>query len=302
MEDMKSLRRNHQTGRPVTHEEPLMLGIGCPHQPERLPEPNRSQCITLLGRGATAGKFSKVIAEQQEHIREQQRRIAILEEHRRLEALARFASKADRIAQMHPAQLELLASEPGLTETELDAALDQPAEEKKKEAPAVEAMAKSVRYRTKPHAGRGALPAHLRRVDILIDEPPAPLPDGTLPREMRRDVTERLAMVPVEYYVERITTVSYCYPGNASGGVHRGAAPAYAEVRARTDGRHRDDCLEVCRPPASLPAGDGAAARPWHRDFLPNGRPGRHHNRSASDSCRRCTAGGTHCRRLHSGR
>ena len=38
--------------------------------------------------------------------------------------------------------LELLASEPGLTETELDAVVDQPAEEKKKEAPAVEAMAK----------------------------------------------------------------------------------------------------------------------------------------------------------------
>ena len=32
------------------HEEQLMLGIGCPHQPERLPEPNRSQCITLLGK------------------------------------------------------------------------------------------------------------------------------------------------------------------------------------------------------------------------------------------------------------
>ena len=50
MEDMKSLKRNHQTSRRVTHEEQLMLGIGCPHQPERLPEPNRSQCITLLGK------------------------------------------------------------------------------------------------------------------------------------------------------------------------------------------------------------------------------------------------------------
>ena len=27
-----------------------MLGLGCPHQPQRLPEPNRSQCISLLGR------------------------------------------------------------------------------------------------------------------------------------------------------------------------------------------------------------------------------------------------------------
>ena len=68
-------------------------------------------------------QFSKVIADQQQHIREQARRIAILEEQRRLDALARFASKADRIAQLHPAQLELLALEPGLTVTELDAAL-----------------------------------------------------------------------------------------------------------------------------------------------------------------------------------
>lgn len=27
-----------------------MLGLGCPHQQQRLPEPNRSQCISLLGR------------------------------------------------------------------------------------------------------------------------------------------------------------------------------------------------------------------------------------------------------------
>ena len=27
-----------------------MLGLGCPHQPQHLPEPNRSQCISLLGK------------------------------------------------------------------------------------------------------------------------------------------------------------------------------------------------------------------------------------------------------------
>ena len=194
---------------------------------EQLDGTMRTQLTSVLEQlSKVIADQQKHIGEQQKHIREQERRIAILEEQRRRDALARFASKADRIAQLHPAQLELLALEPGLTQTELDAALDQPAEEKQAEAPAVEAMAKSIRYRTRPHAGRGPLPAHLRRVDILIDEPPAPLPDGTQPCELRRDVTERLAMVPAEYYVERITTVSYCYPGNAAAGVHRGAAPS----------------------------------------------------------------------------
>jgi hypothetical protein len=27
-----------------------MLGLGGPHQCQRLPEPNRSQCVSLLGR------------------------------------------------------------------------------------------------------------------------------------------------------------------------------------------------------------------------------------------------------------
>ncbi len=42
--------RNQRTGRHVKHDRQLMLGLGCPHQPQPLPEPNRSQCVTLLGR------------------------------------------------------------------------------------------------------------------------------------------------------------------------------------------------------------------------------------------------------------
>lgn len=41
---------NQPKGRRVKHDGQLMLGLGCPHQPPRLPEPNRSQCISLLGR------------------------------------------------------------------------------------------------------------------------------------------------------------------------------------------------------------------------------------------------------------
>lgn len=47
---MNSHHRNQPKERRVKHDGQLMLGIGCPHQPERLPEPNRSQSITLLGR------------------------------------------------------------------------------------------------------------------------------------------------------------------------------------------------------------------------------------------------------------
>jgi transposase len=89
-----------------------------------------------------------------------------------------------------------------------------------------EAQVKAKRYKLKAHPGRESLPAHLRREDILIDEPPAPLPGGLPPQELRRDITERLAVVPAEYYVERITTVSYIFPGEPDKGVYRGAGPA----------------------------------------------------------------------------
>jgi len=160
------------------------------------------------------------------HIGAQEKRIAILEEQRRFDALARFASKADRIRDLHPDQLELLVLEPGLNEAEVDAVLDQPPAEQQAEAPAGEAIVKTKRYKRKTHPGREELPAHLRREDILIDEAPAPEPGGILPKELRRDITERLAVIPAEYYVERITTVSYIFPGQPDKGVHHGSGPA----------------------------------------------------------------------------
>lgn len=47
--------RNQRTARRVKHDGQLMPGLGCPHQPQRLSEPNRRQCnrrqcVTLLGR------------------------------------------------------------------------------------------------------------------------------------------------------------------------------------------------------------------------------------------------------------
>lgn len=180
---------------------------------DRLDEPVREGIGTLL-------------AKLTRHIADQEKRILLLEEQRRLDALARFASKADRILDLNPNQLELLALEPGLNEAELEAVLTQPPAEQQSEAPAVEALAKARRYKQKAHPGREQLPAHLRREDIIIDEPPAPLPGGLLPQELRRDATERLAVIPAEYYVERIITVSYVFPGQPDEGVHHGAAPA----------------------------------------------------------------------------
>ena len=186
----------------------------------QLAEPLRAGIDALIA------KLTQHIGEQQKHIRDQEKRIVILEEHRRLEMLARFASKADRIRDLNPNQLELLALEPGLNEAEVDAVLDQSPAEQQAEAPAVEAQLKAKRYKRKAHPGREELPAHLRRQEILIDEAPAPLPDGTAPRELRRDTTERLAVIPAEYYVERITTVSYIFPGQPDKGVHHGRGPA----------------------------------------------------------------------------
>ena len=110
-----------------------------------------------------------------------------MEEQRRLDALARFAVKVERIRDLNPNQLELLALEPGLNEAELETALDQP---------------------------------------------PAPLPGGLPAQELRRDITERLAVVPGEYYIERITTVSYIFPGEPYKGVRRADGPAFLKPKS----------------------------------------------------------------------
>ena len=50
LEGMNTHDLNQPKGRRVRNDGQLMLGLGCPHQPQSLPEPNRSQCISLLGR------------------------------------------------------------------------------------------------------------------------------------------------------------------------------------------------------------------------------------------------------------
>lgn len=50
LEGMDPLETNHATRRPLKRDGQLMLGLGGPHQRQRLPEPNRSQCVSLLGR------------------------------------------------------------------------------------------------------------------------------------------------------------------------------------------------------------------------------------------------------------
>lgn len=49
LEGMDQLETNHATRRPVKRDGQLMLGLGGPHKQQRLPEPNRTQCIFLLG-------------------------------------------------------------------------------------------------------------------------------------------------------------------------------------------------------------------------------------------------------------
>ena len=88
---------------------------------EGLAEPQRATLSSFITTQAER------IATQAERIAEQEKRILILEEYRRLEALARFSSKSDKIAALSPNIQELFAAEPGLSEVEVDAALDQPA-------------------------------------------------------------------------------------------------------------------------------------------------------------------------------
>ena len=52
---MDPLERNHATKRPAKRDGQLMLGPGGPHQRQRLPEPNRSQCVSHSGRMLLGG-------------------------------------------------------------------------------------------------------------------------------------------------------------------------------------------------------------------------------------------------------
>ena len=50
LEGMDPLEMNHATRRPLKRDGQLMLGLSGSHQRQRLPEPNRSQCVSLLGK------------------------------------------------------------------------------------------------------------------------------------------------------------------------------------------------------------------------------------------------------------
>jgi len=50
MEGMHQSKQNNAKRRPMKREGQLMLNLSGAHQLQSLPEPNRSQCIALLGR------------------------------------------------------------------------------------------------------------------------------------------------------------------------------------------------------------------------------------------------------------
>jgi hypothetical protein len=67
LEGMDPLEKNHATRPPLKCDGQLMLGLGGPHQRQHLPEPNRSQCVSLLGKmllGAVKAKCQPEIPNQ----------------------------------------------------------------------------------------------------------------------------------------------------------------------------------------------------------------------------------------------
>jgi len=67
LEGMDPLERNHATRRTAKGDGQLMFGFGDPHQRQRLPEPNRSQCISLLGRMMLCAIKAKHEPQKQNH-------------------------------------------------------------------------------------------------------------------------------------------------------------------------------------------------------------------------------------------
>lgn len=113
---------------------------------------------------------------------------------------------------------------------------------------------------------RGALPAHLPRIEVVVDldAKTCPCCQGDL-HQIGEDKSERLDMVPAQFRVVVTRRPKYACRA-CEDGVLQAEAPAHL-VRGRTaDGGHRrsGSGVQICRSSATLPAGPDLCP-PGHR-------------------------------------
>jgi transposase len=160
------------------------------------------------------------IGQLEEHLRHQQRRYTLLEEKLRLVLIKKYGSGAERLSAN---QLNLLELEPGVCAQEV--AGEASAAPCDTSLPSVEQTQKTPR--AKPV--RAALPQHLERKERIIRVPAAECTCsqcGELKKLIGYESSERLAIQPVELYVELTKREKRACPRCEELGVSTAPVPA----------------------------------------------------------------------------
>lgn len=141
-------------------------------------------------------EFSKEFAKVQRELAWAKLKIQVLEEARRKLLLAKYGPSSEKLSDQ---QLILLELEPGVSNQEVEAEAGRDEEELKHRP-------KRSRER-KPHPGRQTLPAHLPRVETVVEVPAAQCSCGKCGKTMAvigYEESEDLDVKPPEYFV-RVT-------------------------------------------------------------------------------------------------
>jgi transposase len=141
-------------------------------------------------------------------------KIRALEERLRLERINKYGPTSEKLSD---AQLELLELEPGVSTVEVEA-------ESRREPVPRSSQPRSMRR----HPGRQSLPAHLPRVERVLNCTPEEKNCQVCGKEMvviGYDESERLAVEPAKYYVEVTQREKRACPGNDEHGVVAAPVP-----------------------------------------------------------------------------
>ena len=172
------------------------------------------------------------------------KRLEIEVEHQRLLILelrrSRYGAKGEKLSTL---QLDLLDLEPGVSAQEVEAEAGQAdsavsSEEPSKAAEDSKSPAKK-RY-NKLHPGRGKLPAHLPRVERVLECTPEECHCGQCGKEKKLigwDVTETLDLKPLEFFVVQTKRAKYACTECPDEGVQQPPVPSRIVDRGMCEDR-----------------------------------------------------------------
>ena len=188
---------------------------------------------------------------------------------------SRYGAKGEKLSTL---QLDLLDLEPGVSakEVELEAGQTDPAALVPEEAGTDSNTKGSARKRYgKAHPGRGELPAHLPRVEWVLECTPEECRCGQCGKEKKLigwDVSETLDLKPLEFFVVQTKRAKYACPACPEEGVQQPALPSRIIDRGLCEDRVVIEVM-VRKYTDPLPTGRRPEkGRPQKRDLPPRDR------------------------------